>query len=108
MGTSWPRETREFEIVIDEEPDVILTRQPFKLYDSGYVVTSFLETFEVQVTPLARRARRRAEAMVRQQGGVVFTDRDTRNMVTFEAIIRGGLKGSSEGEFAQAKARLAK
>ena len=108
MGTSWPPETREFEIVIDEEPDVILTRQPFKLYDSGYVLTSFLETFEVEVTPLARRARRRAEAMVRQQGGMVFTDRDARNMVTFEALIRGGVKGSSEGEVAQAKKRLEK
>ena len=108
MGTSWPPETREFEIVIDEEPQVILTRQPFKLYDSGYVLTSFLDTFKVQVTPLARRARRRAEAMVRQQGGVVFTDRDARNMVTFEAIIRGGVKGSSEGEVTQAKERLEK
>jgi hypothetical protein len=34
VGTSWPDETKEFEIIIDESPEIVLTRQPFKLRDS--------------------------------------------------------------------------
>jgi hypothetical protein len=59
MGGLWPQETREFKLVIDEVPEVILTRQPFRLPDSCHVLTSFLEVEEVWITPMSRRARRR-------------------------------------------------
>ena len=34
MGTTWPEEARHFELIIDETPEVVVTRQPFKLCDS--------------------------------------------------------------------------
>lgn len=47
----WPPEARQWHLIIDETPEVILTRQPFKLHDSSWVLTSFLEAVEITGSP---------------------------------------------------------
>lgn len=60
--TSWPPETAGFDIYIDEVLDVILSRKPFKLRDSHWVLTSFLETVPVPTTIPERNKRKQAPA----------------------------------------------
>jgi hypothetical protein len=35
MGAYWPPEAHEWHIIIDEAPEVVLTRQPFRLHDNA-------------------------------------------------------------------------
>jgi hypothetical protein len=106
MGTDWPERTHEYELVIDEAPEVVLTRQPFRLYDSSWVLTSFLAIEPISIPPAARRARRRAQAQARAVGATEFTVRDARLMAIMEVIIAKGERGSSAGEVARAKEQL--
>jgi hypothetical protein len=48
--TDWPVEAAEFELYIDEVLDVILNRKPFKLRDSYWALTSFLDVVPVPAT----------------------------------------------------------
>jgi len=103
MGRYWPRQTAQFEIVIDEALEVVLTRPPFRLHDNDWVLTSFLTAEEVTVSPLAQRARRRAQKQAYDAGVAVFTQRDARTLVTLELKIAQGPERSSPAEIEQAK-----
>jgi hypothetical protein len=105
-GIHWPPETRDFEIVIDEVPEVILTRQPFKLHDNSHVLTSFLDIEPATVTAMSRRARAKMQAKAGAAGLTIFTERDARMLLTMEAIVAKGEVGSSPGEVKQAQAHV--
>ena len=56
MGPDWPDQAARFELIIDEAPEVILSRAPFRLYANWRVLTSFLELGEpVTDSPGLRR-----------------------------------------------------
>ena len=55
MGQDWPDETAAWELVIDEAPETILARAPFRLYDNWRILTAFLELGE----PITRGSRGR-------------------------------------------------
>jgi hypothetical protein len=55
---AWPAEAAAFHLVIDEAPEVILSRRPFMLRDSHWVLTSFLDVAPVPTT-IAERDRRK-------------------------------------------------
>jgi hypothetical protein len=93
----WPPETIEWELIIDEVPEVILTRRPFQLRDSHYVLTSFLEVSPAPTSAAERRARRQAKAA----GVPEWTARDERLMAAAHQYRRPGAN-ASPGEFAQA------
>jgi hypothetical protein len=103
MGLDWPTETRAYELVIDEAPEVILTRAPFQLRESFRVLTSFLTVEAVGLPNWSRRAQPR-----KPTDPAEFTKTDLKRMRHFEAIIAGGVEGSSVGEVAQATERLAR
>lgn len=98
--TEWPAETAAWEIIIDETLEVILTRQPFRLRDSHYVLTSFLKVSPAPASLAERRARRAALADDR----VVFTQRDARWLTQMEALLRPSAN-ASKGEVEQARAQ---
>ena len=50
----WPPEAEDFELIIDEVFDVILTREPFKLRDNHFLLTSFTEVESALASPRAR------------------------------------------------------
>src|SRR5262249_1107726 len=79
------------------------TRPPFRLHDNDWVLTSFLTAEEVTVSPLAQRARRRAQKQAYDAGVAVFTQRDARTLVTLELKIAQGPERSSPAEIEQAK-----
>jgi hypothetical protein len=55
---SWPPQSKEYDFNIDEVLEVILTRKPFQLYDSHYVLTNFTDIQAVPTT-IAERNRQR-------------------------------------------------
>jgi hypothetical protein len=62
MGVDWPAETADWELLLDEAPETVLTRAPFRLYDSWRVLTAFLALGDPIVdSPGLRRSRERAE-----------------------------------------------
>jgi hypothetical protein len=97
MGRNWPSEAHEWEIIIDEAPEVILTRQPFKLRDSFWVLTSFLDTYPAPVSPAQRRAR--------ESGKVVFTERDAKLLEAMQRFI-DPRSNAALGEVEQARAQI--
>ena len=103
MGLDWPTEARAYELVIDEAPEVILTRAPFQLRESFRVLTSFLTVEAVVLPKWSRRARRQEPADL-----ATFTEADLKRMRTFEAIIAGGAEHSSTGEVERATEHLAR
>jgi hypothetical protein len=106
MGAYWPPETAEWHVIIDEAPEVVLTRQPFRLHDNAWVLSSFLETEEVAVSPLAARVRRRAERKARDACVTVFTKRDMKILMTAELIVAKGEAGASKGEVERAHEQI--
>ena len=76
--TDWPPETSGFELCIDEVLDVVLSRKPFKLRDSHWVLTSFLEIAPVPTTIAERNKRGKAppEFTYRVPGSNKKTDQD--------------------------------
>lgn len=53
--TAFPPETKAFDIIIDEEPDTILTHEPFKLRHSHWNLTSFIDINAVPTTLAERK-----------------------------------------------------
>ena len=103
MGCDWPITTREWEIVIDEVLEVILTRPLFLLHDNGWILSSFLDTVPVSVSPLARRRRAALTAKAREAGITIFTRRDAEKLAVAEKYIADGPERSSVGEVEGAK-----
>jgi hypothetical protein len=101
MGNHWPDGTENFEIIIDETPEVVLTRQPFKLRDSYYILTNFLEVKPAADSQAERRARKRAKEV----GADPFTDRDARILDQIKQLLRPSAN-ASEGEVDQARDHL--
>jgi hypothetical protein len=63
MASEWPQEAAEWELLIDEAPEVILGRQPFHLYDNWRALTGFLELGEaITDAPGLHRARKPGSA----------------------------------------------
>jgi hypothetical protein len=81
----------------------VLTRQPFKLRDSYYILTNFLEVEPAPDSEAERRIRKRAEEV----GTEPFTDRDARLMEHMKQLL-GPSANASEGEVAQARDHLAR
>jgi hypothetical protein len=90
MGLEWPAEAQNFEIIIDEEPEVLLTRVPLHLRESFYNLTSFVEAVPTRKFTDASED--------------VFTDRDVRAMAWCEQMIDPANNASpKEMELAQRK-----
>jgi hypothetical protein len=59
--SSWPASAKGFEIYIDEVLETVLNRTPFKLRDSHWVLTSFVDTVPVLSTLAEREKRKQLE-----------------------------------------------
>jgi hypothetical protein len=107
MAADWPAETARLELIIDEEPETILTRAPFKLYDTWRALTSFLELDEQPVTesPGLRRAGEHSAAAQYAAATAIITERELARLEVLERIIALGPERSSPGEYAQAMER---
>jgi hypothetical protein len=104
----WTAETAEWELIIDEEPETILTRAPFKLFDTWRVLTAFVELDEQPITdsPGLRRAGEHSRAAQYAAATAIITEREMRMLEAMERIIEGGPERSSPGEYEQALARI--
>jgi hypothetical protein len=105
MGDDWPRKMRDFELVIDEAPEVILTRQPFKLRDNFWVLSSFLKIEPVTITRIAQQAQSDAWVNAAEKLDKKL-DRLRKEANWARMIIQQGEARSSRGEFKLAKIRL--
>jgi hypothetical protein len=107
MGADWPDEATNYELIIDEAPETILSRAPFRLYDNWRALTSFLELDEpITDSPGLRRARKRAKETGYAAAIMIITPRELKLWQTFERILEGGPERSSEGEYRQAQQRV--
>ena len=107
MGPNWPDQTARFELIIDEAPEVILSRAPLRLYDNWRVLTSFLELGEpVSDSPGLRRARRHGNKAAYAAATTILSARDMKLWQTLELILASGPEGSSPGEYRQAQERI--
>jgi hypothetical protein len=107
MGPDWPDQAARFELIVDEAPEVILSRAPLRLYDNWRVLTSFLELGEpVTDSPGLRRARRHANEAAYVAATTILSARDLRLWQTLELILANGPEGSSPGEYRQAQERV--
>jgi hypothetical protein len=115
----WPPEAAEFELIIEEEIPTVLTRQPFRLHDNSWLLTSFLAVEAVEVSPLARRNQKARDKAAREAGIEPFDERLivageklraklVNRLAAFTKIVEDGEAKSSRGEVEQAKKRLKK
>lgn len=95
----WPPETMGFEIIIDETPDVILSRSPFVLRHWHVVLRSFI-TVRV-LNPTAAESASRANA----KAPPGLTDREKKILETSRAILRP-TSNASEGEKREAQKQI--
>jgi hypothetical protein len=91
----WPPQAAFYELVIDEAPDVILTRRPFVLRYSYRVLTSFLTVRALAATA----AEREHKAEIPE-----FTAKEAELLRKLEFFLVPG--AASEGERAQAAAQV--
>ena len=105
MGADWPA-AAEFELIVDEAPEVILARVPFLLRDSWRILTAFLELGEtVTDSPGLRRTRKRLQDTGYKAATTIISERELKLLQDFEQIIAGGPQASSPGEWQQARDR---
>jgi hypothetical protein len=90
---SWPAKASEWEVVIDEVLEVILSREPFNMRYSHWALTSFLDVRALPATAAERR---------RQKVAPEFTRRDAERLAKFEAFL-DPKANASEGEKEQAR-----
>ena len=76
--SNWPMQTAGFELYIDEVLEAVLSRKPFKLRDSHWVLTNFLEVMPVPTTIAERNKKIKgpAEFTYPIPGSVKKTDQD--------------------------------
>lgn len=74
--STWPEGTERFDLIIDEEPGIVLTREPFQLRYSHWVLTNFLNVTAVPTT-LAERL---------TNAPPQFTANDAKNLAVYERI----------------------
>jgi hypothetical protein len=112
----WPPEAAEFELVIDEEPPILLADRLRKLHDHAWVLTSFLAVEPITV-PLARRKRRQMQRQAREAGLEPFDDNKiekaekllanrVNRAAIFKKILEDGAAKSSPGEVEQMERRI--
>jgi hypothetical protein len=107
IGPDWPDQAARFELIIDEPPEVILSRTPFRLHVNWRVLTSFLELGEpVTDPPGVRRARQHANEAAYAAATTILSARDLKVWQTLERILENGPEGSSPGEYRQAQERV--
>jgi hypothetical protein len=106
MGADWSAAASEFELIVDEAPEVILARAPFLLRDSWRILTAFLELGEtVTDSPGLRRTRKRLQDTGYKAAITIISERELKLLQAFEQIIAGGPQASSLGEWQQARDR---
>jgi len=106
MGADWSAAASEFELIVDEAPEVILARVPFLLRDSWRILTAFLELGEtVTDSPGLRRTRKRLQDTGYKAAITIISERELKLLQAFEQIIAGGPQASSLGEWQQARDR---
>ena len=106
MTAIWPwPEKQSFELIVDEEPDIVLTRAPFKLRNSFFVISNWLDVAWFEYSPMARRARAARQNAARE-AGLKWTQRDAKMEEWCVHILRGGIAGSSAGDYANAEVTL--
>lgn len=97
----WPSiGTDEYDLIIDEVPEVILTRRPFQLRDSYFVLTNFLDT-EAVPTTIAERNRVRQpppEFTWRPEGSTDRRKYDSDRLETYRAICEDDSASENEKE----------
>jgi hypothetical protein len=108
MAPDWPAQTAHWELVIDEAPEVILARNPFRLYDNWRALTSFLELgAPITQSPGLRRAGERVAEAAYGAATAILSEREMTFWQTLELYLAQGPERSSPGEYAQALARIA-
>jgi hypothetical protein len=103
VGVEWPDAAAEWEIVIDEAPEIVLARAPFALHDNDWILKSFLKLGKCPLSALVRRRRATLQAKARTAGITLFTAADARRLLVFDKFIADGAEKSSPGEVEQAK-----
>jgi hypothetical protein len=107
VAPDWPEQAARYDLVIDEAPEVILSRAPFRLYENRWALTSFLELGDlVTDSPGLRRARRRVNEASYAAARPIMSKRDQKIWQTFELILANGPDYSSAGEYQQAQERI--
>jgi hypothetical protein len=81
----WPQQANEYHLIIDEVLDVVLTRAPFLLRYSHFVLTQFLETAAMQATLAERSGGRRRRAG--DAGRPTWVLRDLDHLAVYERIV---------------------
>jgi hypothetical protein len=97
MGNDWPAQAREFELVIDEAIEVVLTRRPFLLRENGWALTSFLEIEPVVTDRRSQQVKKTTQEELQKLHRVVEA---------LEKIIADGAARSSPGEVDEAEKQL--
>jgi hypothetical protein len=105
-GIHWPPETRDFEIVIDEVPEVILTPADDQAARQLACVDKLPRHRTGHGHGHVAAGARQDASQARAAGLTIFTERDARVLLTVEAIVAKSEVGSSPGEIKQAQAHV--